>query len=456
MKDDRKTKSQLLNELTLLRKRIDDIEESHNAKQNPSEEQFLLKQTEEKLRESEARFREMAELLPQSLFDIDSKGKLTYGKDIEAQLRQAQKLEAVGTLAGGIAHDFNNILTAIIASATLMQKHIDENNPLRRHLDRIFAASERATALTQSILAYSRKQTNYPSPVNLNLILQNLHKLLMRLIPENIDFKNHLTSEDLSIMADVGQMEQVLMNLVSNAVDAMPAGGDLIIKTECVVAGRFDDTNGFGSYAILTIADTGKGMNAKTKERIFEPFFTTKEVGQGSGLGLSMVYGIIKQHNGFIRVNSEPEQGTTIKIYLPLLDVNSKEGLNADIQPQKGGNETILLIEDDKDVRNLLKEMLGSFGYDVIEAIDGIDGVEKFMGRQNEIDLLLTDVMMPRKNGKEAYNEIKKIKSDIKAIFISGYSATATRELLNEGLIFLAKPVSPRELLVKIREALNK
>ena len=459
MKDERKTKSQLLNELTLLRKRIEEMEALHNAKQNPTEESVCRNRVEERLHESEERFRELAELFPQSLFEIDSKGKLTYGKDIEIQLRQAQKLEAVGTLAGGIAHDFNNILTAIIASATLMQKHIDVNNPLRRHLDRIFAASERATTLTQSILAYSRKQESYPAPVRLNLILQNIHELLIRLIPENIDFKNCPTQEDLTIMADAGQIEQVVMNLVSNAVDAMKDGGDLVIKTEFAIAGEFDDTNGYGktgNYAILAIADTGKGMDEKTMERVFEPFFTTKEVGRGSGLGLAMVYGIVKQHNGFIRVKSEPDHGTTFKIYLPLLDTNAKVGLNVDIQPQKGGKETILLIEDDKDVRNLLKEMLGSFGYDVIEAVDGIDGVEKFRDHQNEIHLLLTDIMMPRKNGKEAYNDIKKIKGDIKVIFISGYSAAATRELLDEGLIFLAKPVSPRELLAKIREALEK
>jgi signal transduction histidine kinase/CheY-like chemotaxis protein len=459
MKDERKTKRQLLNELSLLKKRLEEMEALHNAKRNQSEESVCSNRVEERLHESEARFRELAELFPQSLFEIDSKGKLTYGKDIEIQLRQAQKLEAVGTLAGGIAHDFNNILTAIIASATLMQKHIDENNPLRRHLDRIFTAAERATTLTQSILAYSRKQESYPAPVKLNLILQNIHGLLTRLIPENIDFKNCLAQEDLTIMADAGQIEQVVMNLVSNAVDAMKDGGDLVIKTEFAIAGEFDDTNGYGkpgNYAILAIADTGKGIDEKTMERVFEPFFTTKEVGQGSGLGLAMVYGIVKQHNGFIRVNSEPDHGTTFKIYLPLLDTNAKEWLNVDIHPQKGGKETILLIEDDKDVRNLLKEMLGSFGYDVIEAVDGIDGVEKFRDHQNEIHLLLTDIMMPRKNGKEAYNDIKKIKKDIKVIFISGYSAAATRELLDEGLIFLAKPVSPRELLAKIREALEK
>lgn len=380
-------------------------------------------------------------------------------RNIEKQLRQAQKLEAVGTLAGGIAHDFNNILTAIIASASLMQRAIDETNPLRRQLDRIFTACERATALTQSILAYSRKQISKPVPNKLNLIIENLNKLLSRLIPENIEFTTSLADADLTIMADSGQIEQVLLNLVANSIDAMPAGGDLLIKTEPAVGLEFQNADGYGKpgdYAILTVADTGAGMDANTRERVFEPFFTTKEVGKGSGLGLAMVYGIVRQHDGFISVSSEPGKSTAFTIYFPLLSPDAKEKKHQNSWPQKAGKETILLIEDDKDVRGLLKEMLGSFGYHVIEATDGKDGVEKFMEHKNEIRLLLTDVMMPKKNGKEAYDEIKKIKDDVKVIFISGYSAAATAELLDEQLNYMAKPVSPRDLLAKIREVLDK
>jgi two-component system cell cycle sensor histidine kinase/response regulator CckA len=380
-------------------------------------------------------------------------------RNIEKQLRQAQKLEAVGTLAGGIAHDFNNILTAIIASASLMQRAIDETSPLRRQLDRIFAACERATALTQSILAYSRKQISKPVPNRLNQIIENLQKLLTRLIPENIEFTTSLADEDLTIMADSGQIEQVLLNLVTNSIDAMPAGGTLLIKTELAVGMEFQNADGHvkpGDYAILTVADSGAGMDSKTRERVFEPFFTTKEVGKGSGLGLAMVYGIVRQHEGFISVSSNSGKGTAFMIYLPLLALDKKGTKHQDIRPQKGGEETILLIEDDKDVRGLLKEMLGSFGYHVIEAIDGKDGVEKFIDHKDEIRLLLTDVMMPKKNGKEAYNEIKKIKEDVKVIFISGYSAAATAELLDEQLDYMAKPVSPRDLLARIREVLDK
>jgi two-component system, cell cycle sensor histidine kinase and response regulator CckA len=535
----------------IIRKRNEALEEvNHNLR----EELAVRLETEERLRESEARFRELAELMPQPVFEMDLEGNLMYGnskafsmlgylptdmemgqntpemikpdgldqtmaniknmveggnrtgnkyiltgkngekfpaviysspinrngatvgfrgiitditdqersveekRDIEKQLRQAQKLEAVGTLAGGIAHDFNNILTAIVASASLIQRNVEETSPLRRQLDRIFAATERATALTKSILAYSRKQPGEHAPVKLNQIIENLHILMTRLIPENIALETILTKEDLTIMADGGQIEQLLLNLVANAVDAMPAGGDMIISSEFAVVGESENTVGYvkpGNYAILTVSDSGTGMDATTRERAFEPFFTTKEVGKGTGLGLAMVYGIVNQHDGFIKISSEPDHGTTFKIYLPLLDSNANARAFLESKPQNGGKETILLIEDDMDVRNLLKEMLGSFGYNVIEAIDGKDGVEKFLGHQNDIRLLLTDVMMPRQNGKEAYNEIKKIRNDIKVIFISGYSAAATRELLDEGLNYLAKPVSPRELLSKIRKVLD-
>jgi len=379
--------------------------------------------------------------------------------ELERQLLQAQKLEAVGTLAGGIAHDFNNILTAIVASTSLLQKAIDETSPLRRQLDRIFSACERASALTQGILAYSRKQISKPVPSNLNQIMENIHRLLMRLIPERIEFSVSLAEADLTIMADSGQIEQTLMNLVTNAVDAMPEGGSLYIRTEPVLDLQFQDADGTlrtGNFAHLAVSDSGAGMDAATRERIFEPFFTTKEVGQGSGLGLSVVYGVIRQHDGFIRVASEPGCGTEFSVYLPLLAPDLKNGLRPNVPPRQGGNETILLMEDDGDVRGLLREVLSSFGYQVIEAVDGKEGVEKFMEHRDRVKLLLTDVMMPKKNGREAYNEIRKVNEDIKTIFMSGYSASATAEILGERQNYLAKPVSPRELLITIREVLDR
>jgi two-component system, cell cycle sensor histidine kinase and response regulator CckA len=447
MKNDKKTKKQLLNELRLLQMRVQQLESFQSSMDNnprmPAEE----------------RFRDLDKLLPQPVFEMDAGKTPACGKIFEEQFRQAQKMEAVGTLAGGIAHDFNNILTAIIASASLMQRSIDENSKLRRHLDRIFAASERATSLTQSILAYSRKQLSKPAPIRLNLIVENLQKLLARLIPENISFRTSLSETDLTIMADIGQIEHVVMNLVANSIDAMPSGGELNIGTGVPDAGALDNFPGSGepvNYGVLTVADTGSGMDANTRERLFEPFFTTKEVGSGTGLGLAMVYGIVRQHNGFIYVQSEPGQGTTFDIFFPLFEANARQRKSIDSQQQMEGKETILLIEDDTDVRHLFKEILESYGYNVIEGVDGTDGVEKFVLHQDRISLLLSDVMMPGKNGKEAYNDIRKIRGDIKVIFISGYSDAATKEILDDGMIFLAKPVSPRELLSKIREALDK
>ncbi|HTY21272.1 MAG TPA: ATP-binding protein [Geobacteraceae bacterium] len=403
------------------------------------------------------RFRDLAKLLPNSSVPGMGEDGGSNSRNFEDQLRQAQKMEAVGTLAGGIAHDFNNILTAIIASASLIQRGMEVESPLRRHLDRIFAAAERATALTQSILAYSRRQPSTPSPIKLNIIIDNLRKLLSRLIPENITFHVTTTEGDTPVMADVGQIEQVIMNLVSNAIDAMPGGGKLSLGTGLATAGKETPLPNYvtpGDYVVLTVADTGTGMDPSTRERLFQPFFTTKEVDKGTGLGLAMAYGIVKQHNGYIDVESEPDKGTSFAIYFPLLKENVKGSAYDYPLASSTIRETILLIEDDVHVRNLLKEILENYGYLVIEAVDGADGVEKFMTHRDQIRLLLSDVMMPGKNGKEAYNDIRKIRGDLRVIFISGYSVAATNEILGEGMDFLAKPVSPRALLTKIREAL--
>jgi signal transduction histidine kinase len=439
-----------------LRLRIDELLEE---KSRLRDEITRLRQGDEWLQREGAKMGNMAMTWPGP--DI-SAGYAVQGDgehNIEHQVRHAQKMEAVGTLAGGIAHDFNNILTAIIASASLMQRGLPADSPLRRHLDRIFSATERATALTQSILAYSRRQPSTPSPVKLNIILENLRKLLSRLVPENISFSVTLCDGDIPIMADIGQIEHVIMNLVANSIDAMPAGGELSIKAgkACTDGpGNLPNYVSPGNYAFLSVADTGAGMDAPTRKRLFEPFFTTKDVGKGTGLGLAMAYGIVKQHNGYIDVQSEPGSGATFAIYFPLHEDDRRGGGQSLDTLISAGGEAILLIEDDADVRNLLKEMLEGYGYQVIEAVDGTDGVEKFLIHQDHVALLLSDVMMPGKNGHEVFQEIRRIREEIRVIFISGYSAAATNEILGEGVDFLAKPVSPLELLTKIREALDK
>jgi CheY-like chemotaxis protein len=287
--------------------------------------------------------------------------------------------------------------------------------------------------------------------------------LLGRIIGEDIDLQTTIAAGDTTVMADPGQIEQVLMNLATNARDAMPQGGHLIIGTERTeIDHTYIRAHGYGKpgkYVLISFSDTGAGMDAKTCEQIFEPFFTTKEVGKGTGLGLAMVYGIIKQHNGFINCYSEPGKGTTFKVYLP---VNREAGETHEAQqpaPEPaGGSETILVAEDDADVRKLSRETLEHFGYTVLEAADGEDAVRVFMENKEKIHLLLLDVIMPNKNGKEAYNEIKKMSPDIKAIFISGYTANIIhkRGMLEQDLDFIMKPISPTDLVKKVREVIEK
>jgi len=383
-------------------------------------------------------------------------------KYLEVQLRQAQKMEAIGQLAGGVAHDFNNILTAIIGYGNLLKMKIHEGDPLRHNVDQILASAERAANLTSNLLAYSRKQIINPKTVSMNSIVLQVEKLLQRLIGEDIEFRTVLTDADLIVMADVGQMEQVLMNLSTNARDAMPAGGILTLETERVeLSNEFVKMHAYGesgSYALISISDTGIGMDETTKERIFDPFFTTKEVGKGTGLGLAMVYGIIKQHSGYINVYSEPGKGTTFKIYLPL----ALSAIEAPV-PETGsilprGTETVLLAEDDKTVRNLTKTILENFGYTVIAAVDGEDAIQKFVEHRDVVELLILDIIMPKRNGKEVAEEIQKIQPGIKILYTSGYTADIVHKkgILEESVNFISKPISPMDFLSKVREVLDK
>jgi len=386
---------------------------------------------------------------------------VTERKQLEDQLRQSQKIEAVGLLAGGVAHDFNNILTAIIGYGHIIKMKLPEHDPLRSYADQILTSAERAANLTSGLLAFSRKQVIQPHPVNIDEIITRVGRLLTRLIGEDIELSMELGCGETAILADPGQIELVLMNLATNAQDAMPDGGKLTITTGRVELGRdFIDTHGFGvagSYALITATDTGVGMDQKTQDRIFEPFFTTKEVGKGTGLGLAVVYGIIKQHEGFITVYSEPGKGTTYKIYLPITKATIEQKRTLKTADTWDGSETILVAEDDEAVRHLTVKLLTEAGYRVVEASNGEEAVRKYKEQKDAIQLLLLDVIMPRKNGKEVYDEISGIRPDIKTIFMSGHAGDVFERKHINGKRFniIMKPVSPLSLLHKVREVLD-
>ncbi|HBG21390.1 MAG TPA: hypothetical protein DDY32_19540 [Desulfobulbaceae bacterium] len=380
-------------------------------------------------------------------------------RNLEMQLRQAQKMEAIGTFAGGIAHDFNNMLTVIIGHATLLTMKMAKDDPLMHNVRQVLASADRATSLTNSLLAFGRKTLFEKRPANLNEIIGEIEQLLVRLLREDIDVRTTLSEEDMTVMADPVQIEQVLMNLATNARDAMPQGGMFSIGTEVVELDReFIRVHGYGTpgrYASLTCRDDGVGMDSETAQRIFEPFFTTKEIGRGTGLGLAIVYGIIQQHNGFINCYSEPGKGTTFRIFLPLvLPVPVAEAHEPEPIPT-GGTETILLAEDDTAARDLTRQVLETFGYTVIEAVDGEDAVSQFIAHRDQIDLVILDVIMPNKNGREAWLEIREIRPDIKCLFTSGHAANIFNESEKEGLLFTPKPIVPTSLLLKIRKILD-
>jgi signal transduction histidine kinase/CheY-like chemotaxis protein len=377
----------------------------------------------------------------------------------EEQLRQSQKMEAVGTLAGGIAHDFNNILTAIMGFGGILRMKMGQDSPMIHYIDDINSASEKAARLTQSLLAFSRKQIISSNPENINKIVSTIDNILQRVIGEDVEYKSILADENLIVMADSGQIEQVLMNLAANARDAMPEGGILTILTERVdvrggLAGSYIKP---GSYAVISVSDTGEGMNEATKQRLFEPFFTTKEIGKGTGLGLSIVYGIIKQHNGEINVYSEPGKGTTFKIYLELIESDAYKTATVQSAIPVGGTETVLICEDDVYVRRFMSQTLEEFGYTVIVAVDGEDALNKFKEHKERIQLLIVDVIMPKMHGKDVCEAIRKINKDVRVIFSSGYTADIIHKkgVMEAGAQFISKPVTPHILLSKVREALS-
>ncbi len=389
---------------------------------------------------------------------------ITERRKMEEHIHQMQKMEAVGQLAGGIAHDFNNIISAIVGYASVIEMDIPDDSPLRYHVDQILAATKRASDLTQNILHFSRKQTIKLKSVDLNQVIKDVEGLLAMVVRKDIQLKTILIDEPLTLKADPMQIELVLINLVTNARDAMHEGGVISIETSRVQwDNAFIKSQGYGKpgiYALLSVTDTGIGIDEKIRERIFEPFFTTKSAEKGTGLGLSTVFGIIKRYNGYIDVHSETGKGTTIKIYLRMANVVEPE---EKLKPSEvateaiRGNETVLLAEDDNDIRELAKAFLERSGYRVIDAADGEDALNKFRTNKDEIRLLILDEIMPKKNGNEVCAEIKQMNPDIKVIFTSGYNAATLDEgEMEEGFNFVPKPYSPGELLKKVREVLDK
>jgi PAS domain S-box-containing protein len=404
---------------------------------------------------------------------------------LEAQLFQSQKIEALGQLAGGIAHEFNNILTAILGYVHLLRKNMDEGDPLRFFVDNTISSSERAARLIRDILAFGRKQKIDPRLINLNDVVGKTESLLMMMTGEDIELKLSLNDAPLWVMADGGLISQVLMNLAANSRDAMPKGGRLSISTSLVSMERqFLHAHGVaqpGTYGMICVNDSGIGMDNKTRERMFEPFFTTKEVGKGTGLGLSIAYGIIKQHNGCIDAESEFSRGTTFRIYLPIIVDRENLAVEEMMQPAAqppdspslctdtprhstcdetfpSGTETVLVAEDNDTVRMLTKNLLMENGYTVIEAHHGEEAIRKFMEHADAIRLLLLDVIMPKKNGWEVYDTIRKIRPDICVIFMSGYTADvfARRLIPEEGMHLMDKPIPPGDLLRAVRQELDR
>jgi two-component system cell cycle sensor histidine kinase/response regulator CckA len=386
---------------------------------------------------------------------------ITEQKNLESQLRQAQKMEAIGVLAGGIAHDFNNILSAILGFAEVLQTESCEEIS-RSTAEQIVKAIDRAAQLTHSLLAFSRKQAMTISEVDLNDLITRLSKLLVRVIGEDIELRTVLKPKATPVMADSVQIEQIIMNLTTNARDAMPNGGTLTIVLELEeIEKDFCKAHGCetpGRYAVITVSDTGTGMDEETRKRIFDPFFTTKEVGKGTGLGLAMVYGIVDRHSGFLDVESEPGVGTNFKIYLPALEsVETVKKETPKPHPIIRGKETILVAEDDPTLRELSQKVLQSWGYKVILAVDGEDAVAKFVKNKKKVSLVILDMIMPKMSGLDVYNAIKAIRPDIKALFLSGYTADKIRKegILPVDVELAAKPLSQRSLMNAVRRILD-
>jgi PAS domain S-box-containing protein len=381
-------------------------------------------------------------------------------RDLEEQLRQSQKMEAVGMLAGGVAHDFNNLLTIINGYSQLLLNHLTPGDTNRTFVEQILKAGDRAAALTRQLLAFSRRQVMQPKVLELNRLVTGLSTMLQRLIGEDIDLRLDLAQDLGRVNADPSQVEQVLMNLVVNSRDAMPQGGSVTIETSNVTldssyVGRHLAVKP-GPYVLLAVSDSGAGMDSATQARLFEPFFTTKSAGRGTGLGLSTVFGIVKQSNGSIAVYSEPGHGTSFKVYLPRID--QPVALEAEAAKAQAwrGTETILVVEDDDMVRSLVRETLERHGYKVLDAPGPIEARQVAENYRSPIHLLITDVVLPKVSGRELAIQMVRARPTIKVLYMSGYtdSAIVNIGILTKDVAFLQKPFTPAALIDKVRDVL--
>jgi PAS domain S-box-containing protein len=388
---------------------------------------------------------------------------ITEQRALEGQLRQAQRLEAVGRLAGGVAHDFNNILTAIHGYCELLLTTFDRHDQRRQDVQEIRSAAERAASLTRQLLAFSRKQVLQPATLDVNALISGLQALLGRMIGEDVTLETALEAHPATVRADPGQLEQVIANLVVNSRDAMPTGGRITLETATVDLDesyvREHAGASVGRFVVLAVTDNGTGMDAETQTHIFEPFFTTKETGKGTGLGLSTVYGIVKQSGGFIWVYSEPGRGTTFKIYLPAAEgVTAAVDLRPALPEPPGGSETVLIVEDDPAVREVATQILRRKGYRILQAPDGATALALARTHVARVSLVITDLVMPGMSGRELADAVRAEQPGVRVLYMSGYTddAVVRQGVLNASAPYLQKPFTAQSLALKVRELMDR